>query len=80
MRIKVEDVPKTAFRSRYEHYEFMVMPFGLTNAPATFMDTMNRVFRLFLDKFVIVFIDDVLIYSPSEEEHKSYLRVVLQTL
>ncbi|XP_052193963.1 uncharacterized protein LOC127802285 [Diospyros lotus] len=80
LRIKVEDVPKTAFHSRYGHYEFLVMPFGLINAPAAFMDTMNRVFRPFLDKFVIVFIDDILIYSPSEEEHESHLRIILQTL
>ncbi|XP_052179889.1 uncharacterized protein LOC127793145 [Diospyros lotus] len=79
-KIKAEDVPKTAFRSRYGHYEFLVMPFGLTNAPVAFMDTMNRVFRPFLDKFVIVFIDDILIYSPSEEEHESHLRIILQTL
>ncbi|KAL0546159.1 hypothetical protein IC582_016065 [Cucumis melo] len=80
LRIKDEDVPKTAFRSRYGHYEFIVMSFGLTNAPAVFMDLMNRVFREFLDTFVIVFIDDILIYSKTEAEHEGHLRMVLQTL
>ncbi|KAA0066266.1 pol protein [Cucumis melo var. makuwa] len=80
LRIKDEDVPKTAFRSRYGHYEFIVMSFGLTNAPAVFMDLMNRVFREFLDTFVIVFIDDILIYSKTEAEHEEHLRMVLQTL
>ncbi|KAL0553782.1 hypothetical protein IC582_007686 [Cucumis melo] len=80
LRIKDEDVPKTAFRSRYGHYEFIVMSFGLTNAPAVFMDLMNRVFREFLDTFVIVFIDDILIYSKTEAEHEEHLRLVLQTL
>ncbi|KAL0536696.1 hypothetical protein IC582_025656 [Cucumis melo] len=80
LRIKDEDVPKTVFRSRYGHYEFIVMSFGLTNAPAVFMDLMNRVFRKFLDTFVIVFIDDILIYSKTEAEHEEHLRMVLQTL
>ncbi|KAL4020776.1 hypothetical protein IC575_019563 [Cucumis melo] len=80
LRIKDGDVPKTAFRSRYGHYEFIVMSFGLTNAPAVFMDLMNRVFREFLDNFVIVFIDDILIYSKTEAEHEEHLRMVLQTL
>ncbi|KAL0556806.1 hypothetical protein IC582_005323 [Cucumis melo] len=80
LMIKDEDVPKTAFRSRYGHYEFIVMSFGLTNAPAMFMDLMNRVFREFLDTFVIVFIDDILIYSKTEAEHEKHLRMVLQTL
>ncbi|KAL0539586.1 hypothetical protein IC582_023802 [Cucumis melo] len=80
LRIKDEDVPKTAFRSRYGHYEFIVMSFGLTNAPAVFMDLMNRVFREFLDTFVIVFIDDILIYSKTEAEHEEHLRLALQTL
>ncbi|KAA0036879.1 ty3-gypsy retrotransposon protein [Cucumis melo var. makuwa] len=80
LRIKDGDVPKTAFRSRYGHYEFIVMSFGLTNAPVVFMDLMNRVFREFLDTFVIVFIDDILIYSKTEAEHEEYLRMVLQTL
>ncbi|KAL0556805.1 hypothetical protein IC582_005322 [Cucumis melo] len=80
LRIKDGDVPKTTFRSRYGHYEFIVMSFGLTNAPAVFMDLMNRVFREFLDTFVIVFMDDILIYSKTEAEHEEHLRIVLQTL
>ncbi|KAL5570825.1 hypothetical protein UlMin_020422, partial [Ulmus minor] len=77
LKIKEDDVPKSAFRTRYGHYEFLVMPFGLTNAPAAFMDLMNRIFREYLDKFVIVFIDDILIYSKSQKEHEQHLRVVL---
>ncbi|KAJ4792483.1 polyprotein [Rhynchospora pubera] len=80
LRIKPEDVEKTAFRSRYGHYEYLVMPFGLTNAPAAFMDLMNRVFRDCLDNFVVVFIDDILIYSRTSEEHAKHLRVVLNKL
>ena len=80
MRIRSGDVPKTIFRIRYDHYEFLVMSFGLTNAPTTFIDLMNRVFRPFLDRFVIIFIDDILVYSKSEEEHARHLRFVLQTL
>ncbi|KAL5580647.1 hypothetical protein UlMin_013089 [Ulmus minor] len=80
LRIKDNDVPKTAFRTRYGHYEFLVMPFGLTNAPAAFMDLMNRVFAQYLDKFIIVFIDDILVYSKTPEEHEEHLRVTLQLL
>ncbi|KAM2019771.1 hypothetical protein ACFX1T_022529 [Malus domestica] len=75
-----EDVPKTAFRTRYRHFEFRVMPFGLTNVPAGFMDLMNRVFRPYLDQFFIVFIDDILIYSKSVSKHMKYLRLVLERL
>ena len=80
LRVHEGDVPKIAFRTRYGHYEFLVMPFGLTNAPATFMDLMDRVFQPYLDMFVIVFIDDILVYLGSSEEHSEHLRIVLQTL
>ena len=80
LKIKPEDVPKMAFRTRYGHYEFLVMAFGLTNAPATFMDLMNRVFKKYLDEFVIVFIDDILIYSKTEKEHAEHLRIALEIL
>ncbi|GJU54646.1 putative reverse transcriptase domain-containing protein [Tanacetum coccineum] len=80
LRVRDEDIPKTAFRTRYGHYEFQVMPFGLTNAPAVFMDLMNRVCIPYLDKFVIVFIDDILIYSKTKEEHDVHLRLILKLL
>ena len=78
--MKAEDVQKTAFRSRYGHYKFLVMPFGVTNAPTIFMGYMNRIFRPFLDKFVVAFIDDILIYSRTREEHVEHLRTVLNIL
>ncbi|GJW96599.1 putative reverse transcriptase domain-containing protein [Tanacetum coccineum] len=80
LRVHGDDIPKTAFRTRYEHFEFTVMPFGLTNAPAVFMDLMNRVCKPYLDKFVIVFIDDILVYSKSKDEHEVHLRLVLELL
>nr|GEY98122.1 hypothetical protein [Tanacetum cinerariifolium] len=80
LRVREEDIPKTAFRTRYGYYEFHVMPIGLTNAPAVFMDFINRVCKPYLDRFVIVFIDDILIYSKSEKEHEGYLNFILKML
>ena len=80
LRVKDVDVPKTAFRTRYGHYEFLVMPFGLINALAAFMDLMNMVFRPYVDQFVVVFIDDILVYSKDAQEHEQHLRIVLETL
>ena len=77
LRIRESDIHKTAFRTRYGHYEFLVMSFGLTNALAAFMDLMNRVFRPYLDRFVIVFIDDIMVYSRSESEHERHLGLIL---
>ncbi|GKE95994.1 putative reverse transcriptase domain-containing protein, partial [Tanacetum coccineum] len=80
LRIREEDIPITAFRTCYGHYEFRVMPFGLTNAPAVFMNLMNRVCKPYLDKFVIVFIDEILIYSRNKEEHGKHLKTILNLL
>ncbi|GJV33653.1 putative reverse transcriptase domain-containing protein [Tanacetum coccineum] len=79
LRVREEDISKTTFRTRYGHFEFTVMPFGLTNAPAIFMDLMNRVCKPYLEKFIIVFIDDILIYSKLEEEHEVHLSPVPRT-
>ncbi|KAD7116990.1 hypothetical protein E3N88_04258 [Mikania micrantha] len=80
LRVNDDDTPKTVFRTRYGHYEFVVMPFGLTKAPAMFMDLMNRVYRRYLYQFVIIIIDDTLIYSKIEQEHKNHLRKNLDLL
>jgi hypothetical protein len=80
VRIKDEDIRKTSFQTRYGHYEFIVIPFRLTNAPATFMCLMNNIFSQYLDKFILVFIDDIMVYSKTKEEHEEHLRIVLQTL
>nr|GEU29032.1 hypothetical protein [Tanacetum cinerariifolium] len=77
LRVREEDIPNTVFRTHYGHFEFTVMPFGLTNAPAVFMDLMNRVCNIYLEKFIIVFIDDILIYSKSEEKHEAHLKTIL---
>ena len=80
LRVKNDDVPKTAFRARYGHNEYLVMPFGLTNAPVAFMDLMDSVFNQYLDQFVVVFVNDILVYSRSREEHELHLNIVLQSL
>ena len=80
LRVKDVDVPKTAFRTRYDHYEFLIMPFGLTNAPAAFMDLINRVFPPYVDQFVVVIIDDILVYSKDAQKHEQHLRIVMETL
>ena len=80
LRFREVNIPKIPFRTWYGHFEFIVMPFELTNAPIAFMNLMHRVFQLYLDQFVVVFINDILIYSTSEEEHEDHLRVLLQVL
>ena len=80
LRVRETNIPKTTFRMRYGHFEFTMMPFGLTNVQAAFMDLMHRVFQPYLDHFVVVFVDDILIYSQSEWEHEYHLRIVLQLL
>nr|GEV19541.1 putative reverse transcriptase domain-containing protein [Tanacetum cinerariifolium] len=80
LRVREEDIPKTAFKTRYRHYKFQVMPFGLTNTPAVFMEVINRVCKPYLDKFMIVFIDDILIYSKSKQEHEEHLKLILELL
>ena len=80
VRVKVEDIFKTTFRTCYSHYEFVVMHFGLTNAPTAFMCLMNTILSNYLDNFVVVFIDDILIYYKNEQEHKEHLKIILQVL
>ena len=80
LRVREADIPKTTFRTRYGHFEFTVMPFELTNMPGAFMDLMHRVFQPYLDQFVVVFVDNCLIYSQFEEEHEDHLRIFLQAL
>jgi hypothetical protein len=80
LKIRDSDITKTAFRTRYRLYEYTVMPFGLTNMPAYFMYLMNKIFMEYLDKFVVVFIDDILVFSKTKEEHEKHLRLVMETL
>ena len=80
LRVREADIPKTEFKMRYGYFEFIVIPFGLTNAPGAFMDLIHRVFQPYLDQFVMVFMDDILIYSESEKKHEDHLRIVLQIL
>ena len=80
LRVRETDIPKTVFRTWYGNFVFTVMPFGLTNGPTTFMDLIHRVFQPYLDQFIIVFVDDILIYSQSEEELEDHFRIVLQAL
>ena len=80
LRVMEAGIPKTAFRMQYGHFEFTVMPFGLINAPVAFMDLMHRVLQHYLYQFIVVFVDDILIYSKSREEHESRLRIILQAL
>ena len=77
MKIKQDDIPNTAFRTRYGYFEFLVMPFELTNAPAAFMDMMNRIFQPYLDQFMVVFIDNKLVYSKNKKEHEEHLKIIL---
>ena len=80
LKVRRDDMPKMTFRTCYGHYEFLVMPFDLTNAPAVFRDLMNRVFKKYFDKFVVIFIDNILIYSKTRKKHEEHLRMVLETL
>ncbi|GKC55338.1 putative reverse transcriptase domain-containing protein, partial [Tanacetum coccineum] len=80
LRVREGDIPKTVFRTRYGHYEFQVMPFGLTNAPAVFMDLINQLCKSYLNKFLIVFINDILIYSKNKEDHEEHLKLILELL